>query len=188
MWLVLSGSLDFGYNLFCALLFPNLQILVQPALCTWSPPQRARWWMYTGCIPGQYQGLPTLALTWWHCKAEAKCFQYWWKTEHSTHARRSSHLQQSRKGQNNADTWSRVLPAPLPRSVAAPALSFTYICSRPPINKYGFGFFTQPNATGEDLWNWKLAFFSPPVDLPPQKCRPPSPDKDSQLQLFIAND
>ena len=56
------------------------------------------------------------------------------------------------------------------------------------IHWYGFGFFTQPNATGEDLWNWKLAFFSPPVDLPPQKCRPPSPDKDSQLQLFIAND
>ena len=32
-------------------------------------------------------------LTWRHCKAEAKCFQYWWKTEHSTHARRPSHLQ-----------------------------------------------------------------------------------------------
>ena len=24
---------------------------LEPALCTSSPPQRARWWMYTGCIP-----------------------------------------------------------------------------------------------------------------------------------------
>ena len=63
-----------------------------------------RWWISIVGIPKMmiYDISSTystrfLIITTWHFKAESKTvFQYWWKTLHSTHFRRASHLRKKR--------------------------------------------------------------------------------------------